>query len=144
MAAEGLRECSDQAVARKPLGKAWQNAVEAWDGYLHVAHAETRNKARSIIAREMDLTYLEATVRRLPAMDDLPVTAWNLLTTGSCGWHECAGCGRWIYSDAPVPTSVDPESGDDISAVEGPHGTAYCSAECYAREVAGREARVSA
>lgn len=122
----------------RPLGRAWCNVFGThYEDELYVVHAETRGKAQSIIAGELGVEFLEARIRRLPAMDDLPITAWNLLVTDSCGWVECAGCQRHIYPDGPYAYD---DNGDETDAVQGPYGTAYCSAVCVEHARSQKEA----
>lgn len=130
------------------LGKAWRYEPASWydDEPLIVVHAETRGKAQSRVAGEVGVTFLEVAVRRLPAMDDKPITSWQLLVTESCGWAECNGCYRKIYPGGEDDV-VGPYSwggGDALgeavaAAVEGPRGTAYCSAACYERHCKAEE-----
>lgn len=146
LALQALESQPPLAVYRRadprPLGKAWANAHGShWDDALIVVHADTLGQARAGIASELNVAFLEAKVRRLPAMDDLPITGWNLLVTGSCGWSECDGCYRKIYPDGHAingPWSCD-EDDVEVAAVQGPHGTAYCSAACLARHLAPKE-----
>lgn len=122
----------------RPLGKAWRNAPN-WldDDRLIVVHAPTRGKAQYLIAGEIGVAFLESPVHRMPAMDDLPVTGWNLLVTGCCEWCECDGCYREIYPEdgngIDGPWSYD-DDGNGVAAVQGSHGTAYCSAVCLASD----------
>lgn len=69
-----------------------------------VIHAETEGKARAIVASEIGCDFTEATVRRFPAMDDLPATDWHLLLFQQVGWLGCAGGCNNRISAAPAYT----------------------------------------
>lgn len=115
------------------MSKAW--ICEEDDEYLHVYHTPNRNQARRFAANDIGIDYLETTVRRCPAMDDLPVTAKNMLITGTCGWYECQGCSTKIYADGwLLDIGIGSEKQEDDPTnrlVSDRRGRVWCSDECY-------------
>lgn len=80
--------------------KAWIAVpFDRYDDELHICHAETRDKARSALANEIGCDFIDVDVERWPAMDDLPLTDFNLLATLSSSRVGCLGCHRDILSD---------------------------------------------
>lgn len=115
------------------MSKAWVCYED--DEYLHVYHTPDRNQARMFAASDIGMDYVDVRVYRCPAMDDLPVSARNMLLTGTCSWYECQGCSNHIYADGYGPIAgiaSDVQAQDPTSLlVSNWRGQLWCSDACY-------------
>jgi hypothetical protein len=116
--------------------KAW-TGNDVWAEELWIGQHATAGRAKRAYASDVGCDFVEARVLRCPAMDDLPLTARNLLMTGTCESHDCSGCSRQIYGEGLE------EGEPSIGSWHLPHpvgplvsdrwGRLWCSEACYTK-----------
>ena len=123
--------------------KAWMIPPHEVDHQVFVCHADTRGRAKSILATEVGADFTDVSVVRAPAADDLPLTDANLLKVGLYSEVECfnhVNCTSIVFHDPRESWLYSYGPGDEIRmALVTRDGRIYCSEECWRQHTSSRQ-----